>query len=929
MHLAKGILAIDLAVGIKLSVRLLWLSSAWGWAAPTGGGGVNIALHAQSNYAKHGWVAGSEITTRGLQRAFEALDRVQTCQVFAPFSYDRLSSRKWDLVVIEGYTATVPAFIHEVRAANENVVVLFFCLDTYPSLSVVGTLDVDAFLTNSRVLLPSLQQIAPASALLHLAADPTVMLEGSVDPRYEDNVVYLGQFKNTKHRLVETLREVAPLGLSIYGNGWGNVEELLPFWRGVLPVGDIASLYTSAKVVLSTTETLQRSLGMVNNRVFEALSCGAAVVSDAFPAMEETFGNHVVYYRQPGDAARAAEYLMGNDTARRELGRKGRELVTSKHTYASRVLTILATMEEVLILSNSQASPAKTEDRLPAGNATEEPPGWVEAAAEEPAPEDSVGLLITTTCAETTSTVASPSSEGPPTNSAPAATANGTPTTVTTEATNSVPQGTCSRPPEEFPTENAQNRNATDGLSDRFPPMRTSRAASTKLMGGYQRDRRDDAAGRNGGDNVRGGSAIGGGADTARLSPSGSAPGLSTGGATRPNAPTVLVVYLSDIPPPEGWRRSVEAAAITVPGGARVAFLEVPTRCCGVNPDVSAAEHDRGRGLEEEERHRLHVLGARLSRLAAAGEETGASGVNALGRAAATEALGFMEWYSSVGMIAVYAEEGNPLEKHFLRHLVAGGEGASRAVRTAFFAAISGPSAEAVGRSPPLDQAPQVQWTSRYEWVEQFNERPTGHPTGRAGGSTSRCVPCRPDAAIARHQRVLTLQRQEGPCRELSEVTAAAATSEDVSTGPLGDGYDRDIPRLRTKIERVLFGMSRHASISVLEPREGTLLAALRNAQESEGDWAQFNLRVTVYHPFFRAPADGLWCVLLDGVEVGCRGDDDGDSARSISSLNITVEVDPRALPRRAALEAVLRGGALEAAKEVTRSPPVSVSIWF
>lgn len=46
-------------------------------------------------------------------------------------------------------------------------------------------------------------QIAPASSLLHLAADPAVMLKGSVDPRYEDNVVYLGQFKDTKHRLVE------------------------------------------------------------------------------------------------------------------------------------------------------------------------------------------------------------------------------------------------------------------------------------------------------------------------------------------------------------------------------------------------------------------------------------------------------------------------------------------------------------------------------------------------------------------------------------------------------------------------------------------------------------------------------------------------------------------------------------------------------
>lgn len=29
--------------------------------------------------------------------------------------------------------------------------------------------------------------------------------------------------------------------------------------------------------------------------------------SDVFPAMEETFGDHVIYYRQPGDAARAVE----------------------------------------------------------------------------------------------------------------------------------------------------------------------------------------------------------------------------------------------------------------------------------------------------------------------------------------------------------------------------------------------------------------------------------------------------------------------------------------------------------------------------------------------------------------------------------------------------------------------------------------------
>lgn len=67
---------------------------------------------------------------------------------------------------------------------------------------------------------------------------------------YSHNVVYLGQASSTKHRLLEILLEVAPLGLSIYGLGWDRVDSvefklLLPYWRGVLPKEDIAALYSS------------------------------------------------------------------------------------------------------------------------------------------------------------------------------------------------------------------------------------------------------------------------------------------------------------------------------------------------------------------------------------------------------------------------------------------------------------------------------------------------------------------------------------------------------------------------------------------------------------------------------------------------------------------------------------------------------------
>lgn len=43
---------------------------------------------------------------------------------------------------------------------------------------------------------------------------------------------------------------------------------------------------------------------MVNNRVFEVLSCGAVLISDCFPALEELLGEHVLCAKTPDDVTR-------------------------------------------------------------------------------------------------------------------------------------------------------------------------------------------------------------------------------------------------------------------------------------------------------------------------------------------------------------------------------------------------------------------------------------------------------------------------------------------------------------------------------------------------------------------------------------------------------------------------------------------------
>ena len=66
--------------------------------------GLVIGLHAQSKSSLHGWIAGSEVTTRGLQRALLQRADVAVVEVFAPFAYEFVASRLWDLLLVEGFS---------------------------------------------------------------------------------------------------------------------------------------------------------------------------------------------------------------------------------------------------------------------------------------------------------------------------------------------------------------------------------------------------------------------------------------------------------------------------------------------------------------------------------------------------------------------------------------------------------------------------------------------------------------------------------------------------------------------------------------------------------------------------------------------------------------------------------------------------------
>jgi spore maturation protein CgeB len=84
-----------------------------------------------------------------------------------------------------------------------------------------------------------------------------------------------------------------------------------------------------------------RTQGIVSNRVYDALACGAMVVSDHLPELAERFGDAVATYRTPDDLQATVVRLLADPAERAERAARGRAQVLAAHTFRHRVDALL------------------------------------------------------------------------------------------------------------------------------------------------------------------------------------------------------------------------------------------------------------------------------------------------------------------------------------------------------------------------------------------------------------------------------------------------------------------------------------------------------------------------------------------------------------------------------------------------------------
>lgn len=169
--------------------------------------------------------------------------------------------------------------------------------------------------------------------------DPDVFFNEEEDS-ITDEILFVGVTRGVYRDIVKDVLKTNH-DVSIYGMGW---EEFIDekFIKGqFIENNELHKYYSSCKILLNDHWEDMRDMDFPSNRLFDALACGAFVISDKIPSAETLFEGNIVTYEDADDLKNKIEYYLSNEHERKEKAQKGKEIVLKYHTFDNRVDTIL------------------------------------------------------------------------------------------------------------------------------------------------------------------------------------------------------------------------------------------------------------------------------------------------------------------------------------------------------------------------------------------------------------------------------------------------------------------------------------------------------------------------------------------------------------------------------------------------------------
>jgi spore maturation protein CgeB len=145
--------------------------------------------------------------------------------------------------------------------------------------------------------------------------------------------------------------------INVYGPGWSNIiPELCRSSRSVDYGVALARIYQGTVVNINISS--QHLPTALNSRPFDVPACGAFLLTDYRPGIEELFevGKEVIVYHNEEELIDKCRYYYSHPEARNVITLRAMERISQEHTYEHRVRQMIIKLSQIGILKSDSPS---------------------------------------------------------------------------------------------------------------------------------------------------------------------------------------------------------------------------------------------------------------------------------------------------------------------------------------------------------------------------------------------------------------------------------------------------------------------------------------------------------------------------------------------------------------------------------------------
>lgn len=183
------------------------------------------------------------------------------------------------------------------------------------------------------------------SSLLPQAFDADLMAPGKSKSR--DGIVFVGRARSGEERSAVKFADAAREPLKIWGPGWRDGPYGHHVVANGVPNEDLASIYQSAEIVLNDHTSVMKRRGLLSNRVFDALACGAIPVSEDVGWLPEDFAEFVYTFHDQESMEAALKKSRSETSAKRAKRDAFAKKLAKLHSFEARAKQVLAVVEDL------------------------------------------------------------------------------------------------------------------------------------------------------------------------------------------------------------------------------------------------------------------------------------------------------------------------------------------------------------------------------------------------------------------------------------------------------------------------------------------------------------------------------------------------------------------------------------------------------